>query len=124
MAVTFNEAGIANVPIGGFTDVIRTGELFERTFDHVDECGQPRDFSNLDIQSAIVFDALTLATVANMTASFGGDPTLGQLTLSVADADMPAAGQYMYRVRAQPTGSGTPLRTIQDGRFTVGEAAP
>ena len=117
--VTFSEAGIANVPIGGFTDIVRTGELFERTYDHVDECGDPRDFTGLTIESAIAFDPLSLVTLALITASFGVDPTLGQLTLSIPDASVPASGQWRYRVRAT---DGSNLRTIQDGRFTIGES--
>ena len=121
MAVTYNEAGIAEVPIGGRTDIIRTGELFERSYDHTDECGQPRDWSNLEVQSAIVYDILTLATVEDIDVSFGGDPTLGVLTLTIAGTVMPAAGQYRYRIRVQPIGAGE-LRTLQEGRFTVGGA--
>lgn len=119
MAVTYNEAGIADVPIGGPTDIIRTGELFERSYDHSDSCGVPRDWTGLTAQSAVVYDPISLAVVANLVVDFGVDPTLGVLTLSLADADVPAAGQYRYRVRVT---DGTNLRTLQEGRFTVGGA--
>ena len=117
--VTLTEAGIAKVPIGGFFDIVRTGEIFERTYAHVDECGTPRDFPNLAIESAIVFDPLSLVALASIAAAFGVDPTLGVLELSVPGGNMPAAGQYRYRVRAT---DGINLRTIQDGRFTVGDS--
>jgi len=120
VAITYTQAGIASVPIGGFSDLVRTGEMFDRDYDHLDENGTPRDFSGLSVDSAIVFDPLDPAvTLATIAASFGIDPALGVLSLSVPGGDMPPAGQYRYRVRAT---DGINLRTIQDGRFTVGES--
>lgn len=119
MPIVFTQAGIASIPIGGSADVIRTGELFEREYDYQDESGNARDFSGLTIDSSIVYDPISLAPLATIAASFGVDPTLGVLGLSVPGGDMPAAGQYRYRVRAT---DGINLRTIQDGRFTVGES--
>jgi len=120
VAITYTQAGIASVPIGGFSDLVRTGEMFDRDYDHLDENGTPRDFTGLSVDSAIVFDPLDPAvTLATIAASFGGDPTLGVLSLSVPGGDMPAAGQYSYRVRAT---DGINLRTIQDGRLTVGDS--
>lgn len=123
MPTVFTQAGIPDVPIGGEFDIVLTGELFERVYDHLDEDDVPRDFTGLSIDSAVVFDPLAPATtIVAIVASFGGDPTLGILTLSIQDANMPAAGQYSYRIRAV---DGTPnKRTIQAGRFTVGDAAP
>jgi hypothetical protein len=115
--IVFSQAGIASIPIGGFADVIRTGELFDREYDYQDEAGLARDFTGLTVDSAIVYDPLSLAPLATIAASFGVDPALGVLSLSVPGGDMPAAGQYRYRVRAT---DGINLRTIQDGRFTVG----
>ena len=120
MPVTYNDAGIAEVPIGGHGDIIRTGELFERSYDHIDECGNPRDWTNLEVESAIIYSPVSLASVQPISVDFGV-PTEGTLTLSVASADMPAAGEYRYRIRVQPVGGGE-LRTLQDGRFTVGGA--
>lgn len=117
MPIVFSQAGIASIPIGGFADVIRTGELFDRQYDYQDEAGLARDFTGLTVDSAIVYDPLSLAPLATIAASFGVDPALGVLSLSVPGGDMPAAGQYRYRVRAT---DGINLRTIQDGRFTVG----
>ena len=112
MAVTYNEAGIADVPIGGPTDLVRTGELFERSYDHDDSCGQPRDWTGLSVESAAVYDPITLATVATIAVDFG-TPTEGILTLSIADASVPAAGEYRYRVRVT---NGANLRTALDMR--------
>ena len=105
------------MPIGGFSDLVRTGEMFDRDYDHLDENGTPRDFTGLSVDSAIVYDPLSLAPLATIAASFGVDPALGVLSLSVPGPNMPPAGQYRYRVRAT---DGINLRTIQDGRFTVG----
>lgn len=117
MPIVFAQAGIASIPIGGFADVIRTGELFDREYDYQDEAGLARDFTGLTVDSAIVYDPLSLAPLATIAASFGVDPALGVLSLSVPGGDMPPAGQYRYMVRAT---DGINLRTIQDGRFTVG----
>lgn len=122
MPIVFTTEGISDVPIGGFDDVVLTGELFERNYLHQDEDGVARNFTGLTVESAVIFDPLAPATtIQAITATFAEPLTSGILNLQVADADMPAAGQYSYRVRAT---NDTNLRTIQDGRFTVGDAAP
>lgn len=118
MAFVFNEAGISDVAIGGFNDLVPTLEHFQREYDYVDSDGTVRDFTDISVDSAIVYDPLTLATVATIVTSFAGDPTLGKLVLTIDNDDVPAAGEYQYRCRFTDD-SNPPRRTIQQGRFTV-----
>lgn len=122
MAVVFNEAGIAEVDIGGHGDIVRTGEQFQREFEYTDECGQPRDFTGLTVNSAIVYDPLSLAELATITVSIVGAATDGKLLLSMANGVVPAAGEWFYRCRFTETAASTPLRTVQEGRFTIGRS--
>ena len=121
MPIAFNEAGIAEVNIGGHCDIVRTGEFFQRTFEYVDGNDQPRDFTDAEVDSAIVFDPFTLETLATLTVEYSGDKTLGVLIFQIEDADMPAAGEWSYRARF--TNGSAPKRSVQEGRFTVGVSA-
>ncbi len=118
MAVVFNEAGIADVAIGGFNDLVPTGEHFQREYDYVDPDGLPRDFTGITAESAIVYDPITLVAKATIVTSFGVDPTLGKLTLTIDNDDVPEAGEWAYRCRFVDTAN-PPKRTVQNGRFTI-----
>lgn len=124
MAVIFNEAGIAEVDIGGHCDIVRTGEQFQREFEYQDECGVPRDFTDLTVESAIVYDPITLAALATIDVTIVAPPTDGKLLLAMANGVVPAAGEWFYRCRFTETAVSTPLRTVQEGRFTIGVSPP
>ena len=121
--VVFNEAGEADVPIGGHGDIVRTGEYFQREFFYTDECGVARDFTNLAVESAVVYNPLTLATLATITVTVVAPAaTSGTLRFVMDNTVMGSlsAGEWMYRARF--TDGGAPRRTVQAGRFIVGDS--